>query len=108
MSRLTKRLLFVLFQLAIVTALFAQTFGEVTGEVRDATGALGPAVQVTITNTATNASRTGVSNEPGIYSFPSLPPGVENLRRQQAGVQGPTVASEEGQAHAGVRASLGR
>src|SRR5687767_10942284 len=106
MSRLTKRLLFVLFQLAIVTALFAQTFGEITGEVRDATGALVPAVQVTITNTATNASRTGVSNESGIYSFPSLPPGLYNLRAEKAGFKSSTVANIEVQVQAAVRLNL--
>ena len=35
----------------------AQTFGVITGEVTDATGAVAPNVTVTATNTGTNASR---------------------------------------------------
>jgi len=64
---------------------FGQTFGEITGEVRDTSGASVPGVNVTIINAATNANRSTVSTEAGIYSFPSLPPGVYNLRAEKQG-----------------------
>jgi hypothetical protein len=70
MYRSAKRILFVLCQLSLLgLPLWAQTFGEITGEVRDSTGAVIPAVSVTIANAATNASRSATTNEAGIYSF---------------------------------------
>ena len=53
----------------------AQTFGEITGEVKDQSGAIVPGAPVTATNTAANALRSTVTNEAGIYSFPALVPG---------------------------------
>ena len=52
----------------------AQTFGEIGGEVRDPSGALIPNATVTVTNTATNASRVSTTNAAGFYSFPDLCP----------------------------------
>lgn len=76
--------------LALLCALFGlpafgQTFGEITGEVRDTSGASVPGVTVTIINAATNANRTSISNDAGIYSFPSLPPGIYTLRAEKQG-----------------------
>ncbi len=63
----------------------AQTFGEITGKVTDATGAVAPDVTVTATNVNTNASRQTVTTETGDYSFPSLPPGVYTVRAEKSG-----------------------
>jgi len=49
--------------------------GKLGGVVRDTTGAAVPGVVVTITNQATNASKTARSGDDGTYSV-SLPPGV--------------------------------
>jgi hypothetical protein len=65
-------------------SLFAQTFGEVTGHISDATGAAVPGARVTLTNVATNAVRTSASTESGDYTFPSVAPGVYNLSVEQA------------------------
>jgi outer membrane receptor protein involved in Fe transport len=62
-----------------------QTFGEITGQVRDQTGASVAGAGVTAINIATNASRSSVTNEAGIYSFPSMPPGTYNVRVEKAG-----------------------
>lgn len=54
----------------------AQTFqAQITGEVKDQSHAVIPGVQLTAKNAATGATYTAVSNETGIYRFPSLPPG---------------------------------
>ncbi|MFN0103890.1 MAG: carboxypeptidase regulatory-like domain-containing protein [Bryobacteraceae bacterium] len=65
--------------IATVTAP-AQTFGEITGQVADATGALVAGAAVTATNAATSGNRTTTSNEAGIYSFPSLQPGQYSVK----------------------------
>ncbi|MBI1791815.1 MAG: TonB-dependent receptor [Acidobacteria bacterium] len=64
---------------------FGQTFGEITGEVRDPTGAVIGGASITITNVATNATRNATSNDSGVYGFPSLPPGIYNIKVEKAG-----------------------
>ena len=66
-------------------ALYAQTFGSITGEVRDAQGATVPAAEVTLINADTNVSRKTVTNEEGLYSFPSVPPGRYDVRVSKSG-----------------------
>ena len=63
----------------------AQTFGEIGGEVRDPSGALIPNASVTVTNTATNASRVSTTNAAGFYSFPDLSPGTYSVKVASAG-----------------------
>src|SRR5712692_3774845 len=65
----------------------AQTFGEITGEVRDQSGAVAPNAPITATNTATNASRTTRTNEAGVYNIPSLVPGTYQVRVEAPGFQ---------------------
>src|SRR5258707_1253703 len=64
---------------------FAQTFGEITGKVSDASGAAAPGAVITATNPSTNATRQTVSGEAGDYTFPSLLPGTYNLRVEKSG-----------------------
>ncbi len=58
----------------------AQTAGEITGEVKDPSGAATPNASITATNTATNVARSTVTNTYGIYSFPELAPGVYQVK----------------------------
>ena len=74
---------------------FSQTFGEITGEVRDSSGAVIGGANVTITNAGTNAARTTVTNEAGVYSFPALNPGTYNLKVDKAGFKTVTQTSIE-------------
>src|SRR5688500_6817905 len=67
-------LLFVVLSLVAVPV-SAQTLGTITGEVKDASGAVIPGAIVTATNTGTNAAREMPSNEAGAYTFAALPPG---------------------------------
>ncbi len=68
-------------------ALSAQTFGEITGEVHDPAGAIVANVNVTATNSATNAVRNTVTNAAGVYSFPSLVPGNYQVKVEAPGFQ---------------------
>jgi Carboxypeptidase regulatory-like domain/TonB dependent receptor len=58
----------------------AQTSGEITGEVKDPSGAVMPNASVTVTNTATNIGRSTVTNTSGVYSFPNLVPGTYDVK----------------------------
>ena len=80
-KRWGKLFLFVAFS----TPIFSQTFGEITGEVKDSAGAVIVGAKVTVTNAGTNAVRETVTTGAGIYSFPSLLPGIYNLRVEQQG-----------------------
>ena len=79
------RLFLFILLLAFCWTASAQTFGEITGQIRDQSGGTIPGATVTATNTATNAVRTSSSNEAGVYSFPSLQPGVYIMRVETAG-----------------------
>jgi carboxypeptidase family protein len=63
----------------------AQTFGEITGRITDASGAAAPEAVVTATNTNTNAARRTVSTVTGDYGFPSLPPGTYTIKVEKPG-----------------------
>ena len=63
----------------------AQTSGDITGLVSDASGAAVTGASVTVTNKATGASRNVITNNEGLYAFPSLLPGVYELKVEQSG-----------------------
>ena len=70
---------------ACAVASSAQTSAEITGLVKDPTGAAVSGANVTVTNKATGATRKVTTNSEGLYSFPSLPPGTYELRVEQTG-----------------------
>src|SRR5579885_1851187 len=74
-----------LLAIFIAAPALGQTFGEITGRITDSTGAAVPQANVSVTNVNTNAVRQTLSNESGDYSFPSLPPGVYNLKVERQG-----------------------
>ena len=53
--------------------------GQISGRVTDATGAVLPGVEVTVTQTETSLVRTAVTNESGSYTLSSLPLGPYKL-----------------------------
>src|SRR5713101_6661509 len=71
----------------------AQTSGEITGEVKDQSGAVAPNAAVTVTNAGTNAARSTTTNQAGIYSFPALVPGRYQVKVEAPGFQ-PVVRSD--------------
>ncbi|MGH9341811.1 MAG: carboxypeptidase regulatory-like domain-containing protein [Acidobacteriota bacterium] len=67
---------------------FAQaqvTFGEITGTVSDDTGAVVPGVSVTVSNQATNVSRTVISGDRGNYRGTHLVPGSYSVSAELSG-----------------------
>jgi len=85
---------------------FAQTGGQITGEVRDPSGALIPNASVTVTNTATNVARTTETNGAGLYSFPDLSPGRYDVKVVAAGFDTTVKAGIELQVQQTARADF--
>ena len=56
-----------------------QTTGAITGSVKDSTAAAMPGVTVTLSGVAVQGTPTAVTNETGVYRFPSIPPGSYTL-----------------------------
>src|SRR5262252_3374953 len=79
--------LFLAFLFSCLTcgALWAQTTAQISGTVKDASGAVLPGVEVTATQTATGLMRTVVSNETGSYVLPNLPVGPYKVEAALAG-----------------------
>src|SRR5438046_93466 len=78
-----KRTIIVLTGLLILvlcsTAAWAQVTAQISGTVKDQSGAVLPGVEVTATNTGTGVSRNAVTNETGGYVLPNLPIGPYRL-----------------------------
>ncbi|MGF2075311.1 carboxypeptidase-like regulatory domain-containing protein, partial [Enterococcus casseliflavus] len=64
---------------------FLQATAQITGTVKDQSGAVLPGVEITATQTETGAVRTGVTNETGSYVLSNLPIGPYRL---EAGLPG--------------------
>src|SRR5438477_4266550 len=71
----------------VSTVIFAQTVstGRISGRVTDSSGAVLPGVEVTVTDTSTGLTRTGVTNETGSYTLPNLPVGPYRLEMMLPG-----------------------
>lgn len=63
----------------------AQTSGEITGLITDSSGAAVTGATVSVVSQATGAVRRAITNNDGIYSFPSLQPGDYELKVEQQG-----------------------
>src|SRR5260370_1129847 len=81
------RLMTVCALLMTAGVLPAQTLGEITGEVKDASGASVPNAAVAATNDATNVVRSTVTNSEGVYSFPGLIPGIYQVKVTAGGFE---------------------
>ena len=58
--------------LVLTGSLLGQTFGEITGEVRDPSGSVIAGADVKVVSKATGAERTTVTNGVGLYGFRCL------------------------------------
>ncbi len=76
----------------LVAALFLATpalaqYGQIEGQVTDATGAVLPGANVTAVNEATGVSRSSVSDAGGDYRLPGLQPGTYTVTAELTGFQ---------------------
>ena len=65
----------------------AQNFGQITGRVLDASGAVLPGATITVTNPQTGIAATDQANDAGVYVFPNLLPGTYNVKVELQGFQ---------------------
>ena len=63
----------------LCSGLWAQNVSQISGSVRDQSGAVLPGVEIAVTQTETGVSRNVVSDETGSYVVPSLPVGPYRL-----------------------------
>src|SRR5882672_4546688 len=76
---------FIASPLAGATAWSQATTAQISGTVKDQSGAVLPGVEITVTQTATGGKRSTVTNETGNYVLASLPVGPYML---EAGLPG--------------------
>jgi Carboxypeptidase regulatory-like domain len=69
----------LLFSFWTCTAVWGQSTAQISGAVRDQSGAVLPGVEVTAKQTDTGLIRTVVTNETGSYTMPNLPVGPYRL-----------------------------
>src|SRR5262245_42104710 len=58
-----------------IVVMLAQSTAQISGAVKDQTGAVLPGVEVTMTQADTGLKRSAVTDETGLYNIPSLPVG---------------------------------
>lgn len=83
---------FPLFSLAVFgliifgsVARAQEATGKIVGTIYDEQGAVIPGAKVTVSNTATGVTSTGVTNNEGYFEVPSLPIGTYNVTVEQPG-----------------------
>ncbi|MBZ5545791.1 MAG: carboxypeptidase-like regulatory domain-containing protein [Acidobacteriia bacterium] len=70
-----------------VSGLLAQSSGQISGSVRDATGAFVPGAHVTITNQATGVANPVETNSAGEFILPALNTGTYEVKAEAKGFQ---------------------
>jgi hypothetical protein len=73
--------------LAVVNAEAQTVSGQITGVIKDSSGAVLPGATVTAKNAATGFTRTILTNESGVYVMPSIPIGKYDVTAELAGFQ---------------------
>src|SRR5215208_3447289 len=74
----------VILSLALAPAAFAQN-AQITGTVKDSSGAIIPGATITARNTDTGLTRVGVTDGNGEFRLPSLPPGRYSVSTELSG-----------------------
>ena len=76
-----KLILFCLFTLMLASCLVAQqTTATINGTVADATGAVLPGAEVTVTNPSTGNTRTAITGNAGDFAIAFLTPGTYSMK----------------------------
>src|SRR5262245_54441112 len=76
---------FLVLTLASASAFAQATTAQIIGSVKDQSGAVLPGVEINVTQTATGAKRSTVTNETGNYVLASLPLGPYMLEASLPG-----------------------
>jgi outer membrane receptor protein involved in Fe transport len=88
MQKLLKVLGLTLLLLSFAVTAFGQTeTGQITGTVKDKSGAVVPNAKVTLVAVETNTTRTAITSAAGLYNFPSLKPAVYKVTVEAAGFE---------------------
>jgi hypothetical protein len=74
-----------LFSVLACRLIWGQATAQISGTVKDQSGAVLPGVEITATQTQTGIARSGVTNETGSFTLPNLPLGAYRL---EAGLPG--------------------
>lgn len=83
--KFTVKFITLIFVLALAPAVFGQVTGGLSGTVKDQNDAVIPGVNVTVTNTATNLTRTAVTNNEGRWTATTLPVGIYSVSYEKPG-----------------------
>ena len=83
-----KRAIVITLFFVLSLSMMGQTLGDIAGSVTDAQGGQIAGAKVTITNQSTNATRSTITNESGLYAFPALQPGTYSLKIDKPGFKG--------------------
>ena len=81
-------------------------FAGITGTVTDSSGAVLPGASLTVTNLATNVTKTWTTNEAGVYSAADLIPGPHKVEASLPGFKTAVVESVLLDVNASVRIDL--
>lgn len=98
--QLCRRIAVSLFLLVSSVSLLAQATGDVSGYVRDASGAAVPGATVTAVMEEQATSRASQTNDQGFFDFPAVPPGHYTITFAASGFQ--TVV------HSGIEVTVGQ
>src|SRR5262245_39612151 len=79
MKRVSMNVLIAILFVFVCTTVWAQSTAQMSGVVKDQSGAVLPGVEVTATQTDTGLARNTVTNETGSYVLPNLPVGPYRL-----------------------------
>ncbi|MBI1354304.1 MAG: hypothetical protein GC160_08155 [Acidobacteria bacterium] len=69
----------------LVPQAYSQASSQLTGQVVDATGAVVPGAEISVSNVETGAERSTLSGEQGDYTIPALPPGLYSIAVNKEG-----------------------
>src|SRR5438552_596671 len=75
----------LLVLLIAFNVVLAQSTAQVSGTVRDQSGAVLPGVEIALIQTSTGLNRTAVTDEMGFYLLPNLPVGPYRLEASLPG-----------------------
>jgi Carboxypeptidase regulatory-like domain/TonB dependent receptor-like, beta-barrel len=81
----TQVLIMSVLCLGCCAGLFAQATSQISGTVKDASGAVVAGAEIIVTQTTTGVTRSAMSDANGVYSVPSLPPGPYRLQVRKEG-----------------------